>query len=89
MDQNHRNRLNKEISQVFNRFAGQIVDPANPSDPVLKAMNLEAFNHFSTLRLVSIGTQPDETDDVLTRINAELISAGGGKWRIGNRFFRG
>ncbi|TAL38009.1 MAG: hypothetical protein EPN97_04375 [Alphaproteobacteria bacterium] len=79
----------KEISKVFNRFAGKIVNPANPEDPVLEAMRLEAHMHYSYLRLVAPGTEREENSEKITRINAELEDAGNGKWRIGNRFFRG
>ena len=79
----------KEISKVFNRFAGKIVNPANPDDPVLEAMRLEATMHYSYLRLVAPGTAREEDSSKITRINAELEDAGNGKWRIGNRFFRG
>jgi hypothetical protein len=79
----------KEISKVFNCFAGKIVNPADPADPVLEAMRLEATQHYSYLRLVAPGTEREDGSAKITRINAELEDAGNGKWRIGNRFFRG
>ena len=79
----------REISKVFNRFAGTPVNPADPKDPVLEEMRLEATMHYSYLRLVAPGTGREEDSEKITRINAELVDAGNGKWRIGNRFFRG
>ena len=79
----------KGISKTFNRFAGKLVNPADPKDPVLEEMRREATMHYSTLRLVAPGTQREEDSHKITRINAELVDAGDGKWRIGNRFFRG
>ncbi|MEZ0224289.1 MAG: hypothetical protein ACAH83_07045 [Alphaproteobacteria bacterium] len=78
----------REITKVFNQFAGKTVNPANPQDPVLEAMRLEAFQHYSYLRLVAPGTEREDGSEKITRINAELEDAGDGKWRIGNRFFR-
>ncbi len=77
------------ISKAFNRFAGKVVNPADPKDPVLEEMRREATMHYSYLRLVAPGTQRDDDSTKITRINAELVDAGDGKWRIGNRFFRG
>lgn len=79
----------REIRKEFNRFAGKIVDPADPKDPVLEEMRLKAMMRYSYLRLVAPGTEREYDDAKLTRINAELQDAGNGKWRIGNRFFRG
>lgn len=79
----------KSIAKVFNRFAGKIVNPANPNDPVLEEMRKEATMHYSYLRLVAPGTEREGDAGKITRINAELIDAGKGQWRIGNRFFRG
>lgn len=79
----------REISKAFNKFAGKEVDPANPKDPVLEEMRKEATMHYSFLRLVTPGTARDPFDAPITRINAELQDAGNGKWKIGNRFFRG
>lgn len=77
-----------EVTRVFNRFAGKIVDPADPRDPVLEEMRREAAMHYSMLSLVPPGAARCEPGKI-SRINAELQDAGGGKWRIGNRFFRG
>ena len=79
----------REISKAFNKFAGKEVDPADPKDPVLEEMRREATMHYSFLRLVAPGTMRDGIDEPITRINAELQDAGNGKWKIGNRFFRG
>jgi len=79
----------REITKAFNKFAGKEVNPANPNDPVLEEMRKEATMHYSFLRLVAPGTTLDVFDAPITRINAELEDAGNGKWKIGNRFFRG
>jgi hypothetical protein len=80
----------REITKAFNRFAGKEVNPANPDDPVLEEMRAEARNRYSSLRLVAPGTtRSDDSVESFTRINAELEDAGNGKWKIGNRFFRG
>lgn len=81
----------REISKVFNKFAGKEVNPADPKDPVLEEMRREATMHYSYLRLVAEGTKPDLVRDTakITRINAELVQKDDGKWVIGNRFFRG
>jgi hypothetical protein len=50
-------------------------------------MRLEAKQYYSYLRLVPSGTKSE--DDEITRINAELVDAGHGQWRIGNKFFCG
>lgn len=76
-----RRDLDREITQVFNKFAGQKVNPADPNDPVLKEMRQEATMHYSTLRLVAPGTKPDHDDQrTITRINAELVTDGKGEW---------
>lgn len=87
MDKTPLDERNKEIQKIFNRFAGKIVDPANPQDFVLKEMKFEASSHYSTLNLVPKGAQSENRN--ICRINAELIDAGGGKWKIGKRFFCG
>lgn len=79
----------REVTKAFNKFAGKEVNPADPKDPVLEEMRAEARNHYSFLRLVSPGATRDGIDEPITRINAELKDAGNGKWKIGNRFFRG
>ena len=89
MENNWRNEMDGHISKVFNRFAGQTVNPADPQDKVLAEMRQEAAMYYSYLRLVPPGTARSADDSKITRINAELESTGDGKWRIGNRFFRG
>ncbi|MEZ0261399.1 MAG: hypothetical protein ACAH80_10340 [Alphaproteobacteria bacterium] len=79
----------REVTKAFNKFAGKEVNPANPNDPVLEEMRKQATNFYSHLRLVAPGTTRDGIDEPITRINAELQDAGNGKWKIGNRFFRG
>lgn len=79
----------REISKAFNKFAGKEVNPADPKDPVLAEMRKEAMMHYSYLRLVPEGADPARDDAKITRISAELVDAGNGKWKVGNRFFRG
>jgi hypothetical protein len=79
----------KEITKAFNKFAGKEINPSNPGDPVLKEMQKEAAMHYSYLRLVPEGADPARDDAKITRISAELVDAGDGKWKVGNRFFRG
>lgn len=88
-DRKWRREMDEGVSRDFNRFAGKQVNPANPHDPVLDEMRREAASFYSYLRLVAPGTKADENAHKITRINAELVDDGNGKWRIGNRFFRG
>lgn len=89
MDKDRWKDYDRDINKVFNRFAGRIVNPADPNDPVLEAMRTEATMHYSRLRLVAPGTEREEDSTKITQINAELVDNGDGQWRIGNRFFRG
>lgn len=79
----------REISKVFNKFAGKEVNPADPNDPVLKEMRHEAMMRYSYIRLVAEGAQPERDPAKITQISAELVPTDDGKWKIGNRFFRG
>lgn len=91
MDNNERKwrrEMDADISKLFNRFAGRQVNPANPRDPVLEEMRLQAARRYSYLNLVPPGAKADENSHEITRINAELVNDGKGKWHIGNRFFR-
>lgn len=74
------------LAEFFNKFAGKIVNPSDPNDPVLEEMRFMASRSYSELALVPSGTKREEN---FCRINAELVDAGNGQWRIGNRFFRG
>ncbi len=90
MDKKWKDNMNAHISKAFNRFAGKEVNPTNPHDPVLEEMRREASMFYSYLRLVPPGTTADPSKSgEITRINAELVAAGNGKWRIGKNFFRG
>ncbi len=52
MENNWRNEMDGHITKVFNRFAGQTVNPADPQDKVLAEMRQEAAMYYSYLRLV-------------------------------------
>lgn len=89
MEKDRWKEYDRGLGKAFNRFAGRIVNPADPNDPVLDAMRREATMYYSHLRLVAPGTQREDDSTKITRINAELVDNGDGQWRIGNRFFRG
>jgi len=76
---------NKQITAVFNKFAGKQVNPADVNDPVLAEMRHEALNLYSKLQLVPAGKAITRQEGGPV-VSAELIANKDGTWRIGSRF---
>src|SRR5436190_1109936 len=80
----------QQISLTFNKFAGKSVNPADPNDPVLEEMRQAATQFYSKLQLVPAGVvRPYIGGNNGPLVNAELIPASDGSWRIGNSFHAG
>jgi hypothetical protein len=95
MDKEWWKEADKEISTIFNQFAGKTIEfsmglsGTGVNGSLMYEMNQAAARRYSYLRFVAPGTQRDENSHEITRINVEISPDGDGKWRIGNRFFRG